>query len=251
MARQVRPADIVRDGGTAGRAEDLIDAVYGARPPALVKAINLIHFARAHAARAAENPHYEPPETPVLDLGEVEEAAGLYDDDDTHVVAAALHGSVDGAWVVYVAQDAVGSHYKGAYPYADHGDGEVSEDHVSEAEAFAESTVGQRLAQEADGEDEALSSTKRKRRPPSSDEEEEDEDGAEPDFDIAALNIDEVAERIDDAPEDEREHVKAELRAAEEARGQKARKGVLEATEPENGEAPEASAEGDGGSDGE
>jgi hypothetical protein len=236
--RRIRPADIVADGGTAGNAEQLIDAVYSARPAALLKAISLTHHERLHAAKAAENPRYEPPETPSLDYAEVAEAAGLTRENDPVVVSAAIHGGdLNRAWVVYVAEDGVGSHFKGAYPYSDHEGGGKSKQHVSEAESFAESTIGQRLAQQRAEDDENLTSTRKSRKPPIPDDDDDDLDDDDLPFDeddegdalpTKALDI---KAAIKDAPEDEREDLKARLRAAEEE-ADTPRQSVLDATEP-------------------
>lgn len=183
-AEKVRASDLVTEGGVAGNAEAMIDAVYGARPPELLKAIHLPHHARVHAARRLENPQYDVPETPKLDFADVAKAAGI-SGDDTHVVAAALHGSdLDSAWVVYVAEDSVGSHFKGAYPYCDHGGRGKSKQHTSEAEAFAESAAGKTLAKAREAQEGEVKTTRRTRKTPAPPEagaesEDDDEAGAE------------------------------------------------------------------------
>jgi hypothetical protein len=170
-----RIADIVGAGGTASVAGDLINAVYDSRPGPLLKATHLPHHARLRAQAVNSGAEHEIEESPKLDLAKVAKVAGL---EEHEVVAAAIRGrTLADAWVVYVAEDARGAAYKGAFPFSDLKGSGKSKQHVSEAEAFAESEMGQRLADRADAqrESEAHTSTRRTRKAPAAD----DGDGAD------------------------------------------------------------------------
>jgi len=170
-----RLADIVADGGTAGRAADLIDAVYDSRSPDLLKATMLPHHSRMRAQAVAEfGDRSKVPETPELDLADVEKAAGL---DEGSVRAASVRGrDLSTAWVVYVATDAHGADYKGCYPLGDHGKSGKSKQHSSEAETFAESEIAKNLQRQAEAsEDDApLRASHTTRRSPSSEKDDDE-----------------------------------------------------------------------------
>lgn len=176
-----RIADLVGDGGTANIAHELIDAVYTSRPGILQKATMLPHHARLRAQAVQSGAEYEVEETPKLDLADVAKHAGLEDGD---VVAAAVRGrTLEDAYVVYVAEDANGAAYKGCYPFGDHGKGGKSKEHVSEAEAFAESELGKRLQDRAEAqreESDAVHSTRRTRRSPAEAEQADHADEGKP-----------------------------------------------------------------------
>jgi len=147
----VRPADLIREGGIAGNAADLIDAVYSSTPGPLQKALLLRHHRLLHSDDGVD--------TPELKLAQVAKSAGL-----EKVKAAEIHGGqLDDAWVVYVAEDHLGSNYYGALPYEQCGGSGIAKDHISEAESFEQSDAGQRLVEQREAQDEAsgVSSTRK------------------------------------------------------------------------------------------
>lgn len=139
--------DLVADGGTAGRAHDLIQATADSMPHELRRAQALPHYA-AYRARKVQDAGGEEgvtlPKVPTLNLGEVAKNAGLDSVED-----ASIHGrDLDDSWVVYVAYDDLGAPFHGAYAYGEHGKSGKAKSHVSVAEAFAESEMGKRLVEQ-------------------------------------------------------------------------------------------------------
>lgn len=115
------PGGVLSRHGVAGDAEQLIAAVRASNPEALQTA-------------SAQNENEV--ETERLDLAEVREVAGA------QIADAKVRGRES---VVYSAYDRRGVIYKGTYELS-----RPSETHVSERSAFAESEIGQALADQDD-----------------------------------------------------------------------------------------------------